>query len=60
MPQLDLFLDGTAEFHGSQELPCADRVANVLIIEPDAHSRFLVTPEAKPDENTTTLTLDVT
>ena len=44
---LDLFLDGTAEFHGAHELPSADRVANVLVVEPDGGSRFLITPEAK-------------
>ena len=60
VPKLDLYLDGTAEFHGSRELASADRVANVLIIEPDAPSRFLTTPEAQPEDNTTSLALDVT
>jgi tetratricopeptide (TPR) repeat protein len=60
VPKLNLFLDGTAEFHGSRELPSADRIANVLIVEPDAPSRFLTTPEAQPDENLTTLAVDVT
>ncbi len=60
VPKLDLYLDGTAEFHGSRELPSADRVANVLIIEPDAPSRFLTTPESSPEENTTSLAMDVT
>ena len=60
VPKLDLYLDGTAEFHGSRELASADRVANVLIIEPDGVSRFFTTPEAIPDDNVTTLALDVT
>ena len=60
VPKFDLFLDGTAEFHGSRELASADRVANVLIIEPDAPSRFLTTPESQPEENLTSLALDVT
>jgi tetratricopeptide (TPR) repeat protein len=60
VPSLDLYLDGTAEFHGSRELPSADRVANVLVVEPDGKSRFLVTPEASPADNLTTLSLDVT
>jgi tetratricopeptide (TPR) repeat protein/transglutaminase-like putative cysteine protease len=59
VPALDLYLDGTAEFHGSRELPSADRVANVLVVEPDGRSRFLVTPEASPRDNLTTLSLDV-
>ncbi len=60
VPSLDLYLDGTAEFHGSRELPSADRVANVLVVEPDGRSRFLVTPEAASGDNVTTLSLDVT
>ncbi len=60
VPSLDLYLDGTAEFHGSKELPSADRMANVLVIEPDGNSRFLTTPEAKPLDNLTTLSLDAT
>jgi len=60
VPKLDLFLDGTAEFHGSRETPSADRVANVLIVEPDGVSRFLTTPEGQPDDNVTTIALDVT
>lgn len=60
VPKLDLFLDGTAEFHGSRELPSADRIANVLIVEPDAPSRFLTTPEAKPEDNVTSLKVAVT
>lgn len=59
VPSLDRFLDGTAEFHGSRELPSADRRANVLIVEPEAPSRFETTPEAKPDENASTLELTV-
>ena len=47
VPTLDLFLDGTAEFHGATSCPSADRVADVLVVEPDGKSRFLVTPEAK-------------
>jgi hypothetical protein len=60
VPKLDLYLDGTAEFHGSRELPSADRVANVLIVEPEAPSRFLTTPEAAPEENTTSISVEVT
>lgn len=60
VPSLELYLDGTADFHGSRELPSADRVANVLVVEPEGNSRFLVTPEANPADNVTTITLDVT
>ena len=60
VPKLDQFLDGTAEFHGSRELPSGDRVANVLVVEPEAPSRFFTTLEARPEDNTTTVTMDVT
>lgn len=60
VPKLDLLLDGTAEFHGSRELPSADRLANVLVVEPDVASRFFTTLEARPEDNTTTVTMDVT
>ncbi|MBF5046586.1 DUF3857 domain-containing protein [Aggregicoccus sp. 17bor-14] len=60
VPQFDLYLDGTAEFHGAKELPSADRVANVLVVEPNGVSRFLTTPEARPEDNLTQLSLEVT
>src|SRR5262249_8947057 len=59
VPALDLFLDGTAEFHGTKDLPSADRVADVLIVEPQGGSRFFVTPEAKPEDNVSVLDLTV-
>jgi hypothetical protein len=54
VPKYDLFLDGTAEFHGSGELPADDRGAYALIVEPEPNgkgSRFLRTPEARPQDN---------
>ncbi len=59
VPSLDLYLDGTAEFHGTHDMPSADRVADVLLIEPNGGSRFLVTPEAKPEDNLSKLDLVV-
>ncbi|HYI01784.1 DUF3857 domain-containing protein, partial [Hyalangium sp.] len=59
VPKHQLYLDGTAEFHGAKELPSADRRATVLIVEPDGTSSFHVTPEAKFDENVTKLSMDV-
>ncbi|MFT3840109.1 MAG: DUF3857 domain-containing protein [Myxococcaceae bacterium] len=59
VPKYDLYLDGTAEFHGTGEMPGQDRQANVLIVEPDGASRFLVTPEAKADLNTTVVDMTV-
>ncbi|MFL5355520.1 DUF3857 domain-containing protein [Archangium sp.] len=59
VPQFDLYLDGTAEFHGARELPSADRVANVLVVEPGGKATFLTTPEATPQDNATRLTMDM-
>ncbi len=52
LPQYDLFLDGTAEFHGSQELPGEDHGADVLVVEPgESGSRFFRVPDAMPQDN---------
>src|SRR5205085_9472246 len=51
VPKLKLFLDGTAEFHGSGELPADDRGAEVLVVEPGGASKFFRTPEASPADN---------
>jgi tetratricopeptide (TPR) repeat protein/transglutaminase-like putative cysteine protease len=59
VPQFQLFLDGTAEFHAARELPGMDRTADVLIIEPDGKSPFTSIPESKADDNLTSLELDV-
>ncbi len=60
VPKFKLFLDGTAEFHGSRELPSADHVANVLIVEPDGPSTFLTTPESSAEANPVSMTFAVT
>jgi hypothetical protein len=59
VPKFDLYLDGTAAFHGAGELPTADRVANVLRIEPDGGSTWLTTPESKAEDNATSQILEV-
>jgi tetratricopeptide (TPR) repeat protein len=59
VPKYQLFLDGTAEFHGSRELPALDRAASILVVEPDGPSTFTATPEAAEEDNTTALTLKV-
>ncbi|HEY0840603.1 MAG TPA: DUF3857 domain-containing protein, partial [Vulgatibacter sp.] len=53
VPSLDLYLDGTAEWSGSAELPEADRGAEVLIVDPDRTSEFRITPEAPASLSTT-------
>ena len=59
VPKFNRFLDGTAEFHGSQELASADRDANVLVVEPDAPSRFFTTAETTAEENPTSMSFAV-
>jgi hypothetical protein len=51
VPKYQLFLDGTAEFHGSGELPADDRGADVLVVDPAGNSKFFRTPAASPDDN---------
>ncbi len=59
IPKFNLFLDGTAEFHGSGELPSADRLANILIVDPNGNSAFGTIPEAKAEQNVTRISLDI-
>jgi hypothetical protein len=51
VPKHKLFLDGTAEFHGSAELPGDDSGAEVLVVEPGGGSKFFRTPDAMPADN---------
>jgi hypothetical protein len=51
VPKHKLFLDGTAEFHGSAELPGDDSGAEVLVVEPGGGSKFFRTPDATPADN---------
>jgi tetratricopeptide (TPR) repeat protein len=60
VPKFDLYLDGTASFHAASELPSADRVANILIVDPDGKSTFMTTPEGSARDNATEVALDVT
>jgi cellulose synthase operon protein C len=53
VPKYDLYLDGTAEEHGSSELPSEDRGASVLIVVPDGNSRFTTTPYGVATNNVT-------
>jgi tetratricopeptide (TPR) repeat protein/transglutaminase-like putative cysteine protease len=59
VPALDLWLDGTASYTGSRELPAEDRGANVLVIEPEGPARYGRIPEARPEENVVAYAYDV-
>jgi tetratricopeptide (TPR) repeat protein/transglutaminase-like putative cysteine protease len=51
VPTLDLWLDGTASYTGTRELPGEDRGATVLVVAPEGPPRFTRTPEAEPGQN---------
>jgi transglutaminase-like putative cysteine protease len=50
VPELDLYLDGTAEFNGSGELPAMDQGVRVLVVGPE-ESRLARTPISPADRN---------
>lgn len=59
VPQFDLFLDGTAEFSGTRELPALDQDAWALILRDDAHYTLRQIPVSKASENVTQLKYSV-
>jgi len=59
VPGYDLWLDGTASFHGTRDVPGEDREATALVVNPGAPPRFLQTPAAKPEDNTTESALEI-
>ncbi|HSM93483.1 MAG TPA: DUF3857 domain-containing protein, partial [Anaeromyxobacteraceae bacterium] len=60
VPSLDLWLDGTAAYTGSRELPSEDRGASVLVVEPGGPSRFGRTAEAAVADDVVTSDYAVT
>jgi tetratricopeptide (TPR) repeat protein/transglutaminase-like putative cysteine protease len=59
VPKYDLWLDGTASYAGSRDLPSEDRGATILVVNPGEPPRFGYVPEAKPEDNITESTYDV-
>jgi hypothetical protein len=53
VPSLDLWLDGTASFHGTRDLPAEDREASVLVVNPEGPPRFQQVPAAVAEDNVT-------
>ena len=47
VPSLDLYLDGTAEFSGPEELPTGDQGATVLIVRDGAGAELRTIPDRK-------------
>lgn len=52
VPELDLYLDGTAEYTGMRELPAMDQGALALIVQ-DGKVRLVEIPRLKPEDNVT-------
>lgn len=51
VPSLDLYLDGTAEFSGPDELPHADQGATVLIVRDGEGAELRTLPMSKAEDN---------
>jgi tetratricopeptide (TPR) repeat protein/transglutaminase-like putative cysteine protease len=59
VPAYDLWLDGTASFHGTRDVPGDDREATALVVNPGAAPRFLQTPAGRAEDSTTESTLEI-
>lgn len=59
VPELDLFLDGTAGFSGVSELPSGDQGASAVIVMDGEGYRFLTIPVSEPEENMHVIQLTV-
>ena len=59
VPSLDLFLDGTAQHSGMDELPGGDQGVMVLVVNQRGEARLMQTPVYTPDRNVTTITSEV-
>jgi tetratricopeptide (TPR) repeat protein len=60
LPKHDLFLDGTAEHHGTTELPVQDAGAAVLVIDPSKPSALARIPELGAERNASTALHEIT
>ncbi|MBI5517571.1 MAG: DUF3857 domain-containing protein [Deltaproteobacteria bacterium] len=56
VPSLDLFLDGTAQHSGMEELPAGDQGTTALIVDREGGARLVQTPVYTPDRNTSSTT----
>jgi len=59
VPRFDLWLDGTAGFHGTRELPGEDREASALVVNPGAAPRYLRVPPPAAGDNLTRSTMEI-
>ena len=59
VPRHDLWLDGTASYSGSRDLPAEDREATVLVVNPDGPAQFTTVPEGRPEDNASASSYEV-
>ncbi len=59
VPRHGLWLDGTASYSGSRDLPGEDRGATVLVVNPGEPARFATVPEGRPQDNESASRYDV-
>ncbi|MEE2902111.1 MAG: DUF3857 domain-containing protein [Myxococcota bacterium] len=52
VPSENLFLDGTAEYSGTNELPYLDQGAQVLVVWPDGKTETRTLPRSSSEQNT--------
>lgn len=57
VPKWDLWLDGTAEYAGSHELPMDDQGALALVVSLDGNASLRRIPVTRPDDNFTRRTV---
>ena len=59
VPKYRMWLDGTASYSGSRELPGEDRGAVVLVVNPGEPPEFTTIPGSAPGENRTEVAMEV-
>jgi hypothetical protein len=60
VPAFDLFLDGTAEWSGPDELPASDQGASVLVVRDGKGAQYRTIPVSDAADNVRALEQDVT
>ncbi|MFW5966806.1 MAG: DUF3857 domain-containing protein [Persicimonas sp.] len=51
VPSMDLYLDGTAEYNGSTELPSMDQGAQAVVVDDGGAAKTVTLPIDKPEDN---------
>lgn len=59
VPSIDLYLDGTAEFNGTNELTTMDQGAQALIVEDGGAARMVILPVDDAKQNVLSMSLEV-